>query len=191
MRGSRNKNLLMLGAGLMVGTGLGLFILFGIIGPRIPVSGGADQPRGASVAAPIVGSVAPDFELQALSGENVRLSDLRGRPVLLNFWATWCGPCEVEMPLFQSRYETRSADFEVLAVNFAEAPAKVQNFIEERELTFPILLDPDAEVQRLYNIHGYPTTLIMDAEGIIRVYHIGVMTESQLDGYLKDVGVGG
>ena len=115
---------------------------------------------------------------------------MRGRPVLVNFWATWCGPCRLEMPTIQSRFNQYQSDLRFLAINFDEPADVVQSFINELELTFDVLLDPGGKVQRLYAVLGYPTTYIIDHEGVISVKHIGIMTEMQLDNYLAGVGVG-
>jgi peroxiredoxin len=93
------------------------------------------------------------------------------------------------MPAFQSRYEKFAGELAVVAINNAESSADVQDFVDELGLTFDILLDPNAEVQRLYLVRGYPTSVLINAEGIIRVRHIGIMTEDQLDGYLKEIGL--
>ena len=142
---------------------------------------------GDSVAFPQVGSQAPEFSSHTVGGEAVAISDLRGQVVLVNFWATWCGPCRLEMPALQSRFE--STDFALLAVNFDEAPEQVQAFVDELELSFPALLDPGGDIQRLYQVRGYPTTYFLDKEGMVQIQHIGFMNEDQLDGYLNQMGL--
>ncbi|NIM92500.1 MAG: redoxin domain-containing protein [Anaerolineales bacterium] len=140
--------------------------------------------------APVLNAPAPDFTLTNLEGDEVSLSDFQGQPVLINFWATWCAPCRIEMPAIQDRFERFSTDgLAVLAVDFDEPASDVQAFGDELGLTFDLLLDPGAEIQRLYLVQGYPTSFFVDREGIIRVHHIGVMTEGQLDGYLAEVGL--
>ncbi|HJW89300.1 MAG TPA: redoxin domain-containing protein [Anaerolineales bacterium] len=183
------KDLLVVLAGLAFGAGLGIFFfyLLGIGDPtsRLPVlTGGRNVPDS-----PSIGKAAPDFELQNLSGESVRLSELRGRVVIINFWATWCGPCRLEMPAIQARYDRHPAELEVLAVNFDEPQAAVQAFVNELGLTFTVLLDPGAQVQDLYRVRGYPTTYLVDPDGVVREVHIGLMTEKQLDAYLVQLGV--
>jgi thiol-disulfide isomerase/thioredoxin len=110
--------------------------------------------------------------------------------VLINFWATWCGPCVEEMPTIEKYYHQYKNELRVLAVNDDEPAADVENFVHDMGLSFDILLDPGAKVQSLYRLRGYPTSFIVDAEGIIRVQHIGPMSEKQLEGYLSQVGVG-
>lgn len=134
---------------------------------------------------PVVGAQAPDFTLPGLDGEPVRLSELRGQRVLLNFWATWCGPCRQEMPAIQARYN--HGDFAVLAVDFGETQAQVQGFIDEIGVDLPIVLDADGSVQELYRVRGYPTTFFIDAQGVIRFFHIGEMSTEDIDSYLKQM----
>lgn len=141
--------------------------------------------------APFKGSIAPDFKLQNLDGEEVQLSDFRGHPVLINLWATWCGPCRLEMPAIQERFELYEEDgLVVLAVDFDEPAKVVEDFRNELGLTFQILLDPGANVQKLYRNRNYPTSFFVDESGVIQVHHIGVMTEEQLDDNLAEIGVG-
>lgn len=137
--------------------------------------------------APVVGFIAPDFELESIEAEAVRLGDFRGKVVLINFWATWCGPCRVEMPAMQNRFEAYDGDLVILAVDNDEPLEKVVAFVEELGLTFTVLLDLGAEVQDMYLIRGYPTSVFVDKDGIIQFIHIGIMTEDQLDGYLAEL----
>jgi peroxiredoxin len=134
------------------------------------------------------GALAPDFILQSISGEEVMLSDFRGKVVLLNFWATWCAPCRLEMPAFQERFDLLSPHLVVLAVNNNETKLEVSDFVDELGLTFDPLLDPGAEIQALYQIIGYPSTFFVNPDGQIEEIHIGIMTEGQLDGYLSSMG---
>jgi thiol-disulfide isomerase/thioredoxin len=121
----------------------------------------------------------------------IYLEETLGKVVLLNFWATWCGPCRVEMPFFERTYaEFKDEDFVVLAVDFDEPIEAVRAFQEELNLNFPILLDPGGEVQRTYRVLGYPTSVLIDREGLIHAIHVGIMTEAQLDDYLGELGVG-
>lgn len=136
--------------------------------------------------APEVGAVAPDFALQDLDGETVRLSDLRGQTVLVNFWATWCGPCRDEMPAIQARYNDRG-DFAVLAVDFGENAQQVQNFLTEIQVELPVLLDQDGSVQDLYRVRGYPSSFFVDGDGVIRFLHIGQMSEADLESFLEQM----
>jgi len=139
---------------------------------------------------PAPGSIAPDFTLTSVDGELISLRQFRGKPVLVNFWATWCGPCQIEMPAIQSRFEQFKEDgLIVLAVDFDESAESVGAFRDEFALTFELLLDPGGTVQKLYRNRSYPASFFIDPQGVIQVQHIGVMTEGQLDSYLEQVGL--
>lgn len=117
------------------------------------------------------GNYAPDFELELLSGETVKLSDYRGQPVILNFWATWCPPCRAEMPDMQKIHE--DYDVAILGVNQIDtesSPKNVPDFIDELGVTFPILLDAESLVGIRYGAKVLPTTYLIDKDG--RVYDI-------------------
>jgi peroxiredoxin len=140
--------------------------------------------------APSQGALAPDFSLFNLEGEQITLSELRGHPVMINLWATWCAPCRIEMPHIQDRFERYSGEgFLVLAIDFNEPADLVADFRDELGLTFDILLDPGAEVQELYRNRNYPSTFFIDENGVIQVQHIGLMTEGQLDENLAAIGL--
>jgi thiol-disulfide isomerase/thioredoxin len=124
-----------------------------------------------------------------VDGESLRLSDLRGKVVALNFWATWCAPCRLEMPDLQERARQFPDRLAVVGVNFDETAEDVAAFRDELGLDFPLLLDPDSAVQRLYRVLGYPTTFFIDEEGTIRIQHIGLMSPGQLDAYLEELGL--
>lgn len=170
--------------GVLILVGLGISIIAGLTS-GMPVFTNVKNRED-----PVVGAMAPDFSLMTLTGEEIGLVDLRGKPVVINFWATWCAPCVIEMPILQKYYEIYKDEIEVLAINADEPPVQVQKFIEGIEVTFPILLDPGAVLQDLYRIRGYPTTFFLDTKGIIRIQHIGLLKEEQIEGYLLEVGVG-
>lgn len=116
-----------------------------------------------------IGQTAPDFSLTTLDGEQKKLSDFRGKPVIVNFWATWCPPCRAEMPDFQQLYE--SEDVEILAVNLTESEQNedvVQEFIDEYQLEFPILMDQSSKITEMYQVQAFPTSFMVDSEGIIQ-----------------------
>jgi thiol-disulfide isomerase/thioredoxin len=184
------SQLLLLTAGVFIGLGIGAVILFGfgpgrLIFTRWIGSAWADAPS----LVPEINRTASDFELETLSGEKIHLADLRGKPVVINFWATWCGPCRIEMPLLQKYYDLYSPDVAVLAINYDEPVEKVRSYIEELGLSFPILLDPHTKVENLYYVRAFPTTFFLDADGIIRYQHIGALNEAQLAAYLDQIGV--
>ena len=150
-------------------------------------------PGGATLTpapAAVVGAPAPDFTLTDLGEKTVTLSNLKGQVVLINFWATWCGPCRVEMPAIQHRYETfKDQGFTVLAVDFDEPLTEVSAFARALNLTSTVLLDPGGSVNELYHVRGYPSTFMVDRSGVIKKLHIGLMTEKQLDNYLASLGL--
>ena len=117
-----------------------------------------------------LGELAPNFQLRDLNGRLVALSDLRGKVVLLNFWATWCGPCRVEMPAMEQLYQTfPRKDFEILAVSTdAQGVAITRPFQQENHLTFPILHDADFRVGLIYGARSLPMTFMVDRQGVVR-----------------------
>ena len=117
-----------------------------------------------------LGEPAPNFQLRDLNGRLVTLSDLRGKVVLLNFWATWCGPCRVEMPAMEQLYRMFSRkDFEILAVSTdAQGVAITRPFQQEHHLTFPILHDADYRVALTYGARSLPMTFMVDRQGVVR-----------------------
>lgn len=128
------------------------------------------------------GDQAPDFTLQSLEGESVKLSDYRGKQIILNFWATWCPPCRAEMPDMQTYYtEHKEADnFVILAVNLTSTESNrdnIQPFLDELGITFPILLDEESEVSNRYDVVGYPTSYFIDDEGTIQYKVVGPMNQ--------------
>ncbi len=128
-----------------------------------------------------VGKQAPNFTTITASGSSINLADLRGSVVLLNFWATWCGPCRSEMPAFQQAYaEKADQGFMILGVNDAETLDDIAGFRDEFGLTFPLLLDQNAIIQDLYGVRSYPSTLILDRNGVIAAQHYGPLTADQI-----------
>ena len=151
---------------------LGIAIIIRIAFPSSGSTANKDLTNPIVNVAPVVGALSPDFYLLNLNQERIQLSDFVGKPVLLNFWATWCEPCRVEMPLIQNRYEKYSEEgLVVLTINAAEPQENVEVFKNELGLSFEFLLDPVADVQRLYRIQGYPTSVFVDSDGIIQVIH--------------------
>jgi thiol-disulfide isomerase/thioredoxin len=120
---------------------------------------------------------APDFALEGLDGATHRLSDLRGKVVLINFWATWCPPCREEMPSMQRLYEAMAGEeFEILAVNVGEREPNVFSYARGEigtELTFPILLDPEAAVIEKFPVMGLPTSFLVDRQGRLAYKAVG------------------
>ncbi len=129
-----------------------------------------------------VGQAAPEFVLPALAGDTVRLSTLRGHPVILNFWASWCPPCQMELPELVTAYGTHRRDgLQIIAVNGDdEAPGVIREFTGRMGLPFPVLLDHKARVTDHYHVLGLPTTVFIDSGGVVRALHRGPITTAEI-----------
>ena len=120
------------------------------------------------------GKSAPDFVLKASSGENLRLSEYRGDVVMINFWATWCGPCRQEMPLLDDLYgRYERVGFSLLGVNIDDDSRRAMQMIDELGVKFPVLFDETKEVSKLYDVQAMPVTVLVDREGTVRHVHHG------------------
>jgi peroxiredoxin len=122
----------------------------------------------------MTGQPAPDFALKSSTGENLRLSEYRGDVVMINFWATWCGPCRQEMPLLDelySRYER--VGFNLLGVNIDDDSNRAMAMIQELGVNFPVLFDARKEVSKMYDVSAMPVTVIVDRQGTVRYVHHG------------------
>ena len=108
--------------------------------------------------------------------------------MLINFFTTWCGPCKEEMQVLQEYFQAHQSDLVILAVNEGEQIKYVEKYISELGVTFPVVLDPDLEVGRLYNVTGYPVNVLVDADGDVAAIHMGAITETDLDRFLSMVG---
>lgn len=129
---------------------------------------------GAAQASVVVAAPAPDFTLRQVDGPNLRLQEQRGRVVMVNFWASWCGPCRLEMPhLNRLHAKYRDAGFTLLGVNIDEDAGKAAGLSSKLGLRFPILLDTDKKVSRLYNLTTMPSTVLIDRDGRVRHVHLG------------------
>ena len=132
------------------------------------------------------GQVPPQFVLQNMAGEDVTLDDFKGQKVILNFWATWCGPCREEMPLFE-KIDEEHDDVVVLAVNMAHQDSgreKVAKFIEEQNLTFPVVFDEIGDVKKAYEIINLPGTYFIDEDGKVASKVLGQVHEEVLRQHL-------
>ncbi len=154
----------------------------------------SSEPPGAtsltaSVEGNQVGNLAPDFQVQNLDGQTISLSDLRGKPVLLNFWATWCPPCRGEMPYLQQIYEEWSnKGLMLFALDIGESPALVKEFLETNNFSMPVLLDTERSVAQKYSIQYYPTTFFIDKNGIIQEKKVGAFqNKEEIERYLGKI----
>lgn len=127
-----------------------------------------------------IGEFAPDFELESIAGGKTKLSDFKGKAVILNFWASWCPPCKEEMPLFENIYRSDS-NIAVIGVNLQENRKNVADFIKKFDISFPILLDPNSEVKGLYNVFTQPVTYFIDKDGKIIDKKFGPLTKEEIN----------
>ena len=152
---------------------------FGIVDlpPELNVTG--EIPSAAN------GRAAPDFLLRSLDGEAVRLSDLQGAPVVVNFWATWCPTCKAETPDLIAMYEQhRASGLTLIGVNLREADGPVQSFVEEYGVAYPVLMDRNGQVAGTWRIggpnNGVPSTYFIDSQGVVRLVVYGFVTEEKM-----------
>ncbi|HXK34756.1 MAG TPA: TlpA disulfide reductase family protein [Dehalococcoidia bacterium] len=165
---------------------------------------GADSPYGTvalpgalnttgDAPAPEVGRAAPDFVLERPEGGTLRLSDLRGKPVLVNFWASWCAPCRGEMPDIVRAWSARRGDFAVVAVNLQENDGQVRAFADEFGMDFDVVIDRTGEVGETWRIggpiEGIPSSYFIDADGVVRDRVFGELTRERIDEGLAGAGL--
>ncbi len=151
---------------------------------RVPAS--AINPVGKPPA-PQIGYLAPDFTATTIAGEAFQLSAVRGRPVVLNFWATWCPPCRAEIPHLESAWRERGGAVMFVGVDVGESPGQVAAFAEEFGMTYPVPLDPRSEIARLYHVVAFPSTFLIDSDGVIRDIDFGAVNKASLDAALGDL----
>ncbi|MDR0382800.1 MAG: redoxin family protein [Spirochaetaceae bacterium] len=151
-------------------------IMFGLAAALI-----AGVPANGFADAPAVGKTAPDFAFAIEGAARQKLSDYRGKPVALHFWAGWCGPCVRELPLIAELAASKSGVLTVIAVNCAEPASVASSFLAKRKLRMNLALDPDGAISRLYNINAIPQTFLIDSNGVIRSIQIGAYTKKTLD----------
>ena len=133
-----------------------------------------------------VGQRAPAIDLPGLDGRTVRLSALRGRPVLINFWATWCTACRQEMPRIERFYEANRGRVRVIGVDVGEPAATVAAFVRRYGYTWRFALDQDKHVSNLYGVHYIPTSFWLDSHGVVRAVYTGPMTEPLMRSFLRE-----
>lgn len=142
--------------------------------PKDTVIASDDKNTGITI-----GKTAPDFELETLEGKKAKLSDFRGKKVILNFWASWCPPCREEMPEFQKIYASNK-EIVVLGVNLQESKEAIQSFTKKLEINFPILLDPNSQVKNMYNVFTQPVTYFIDENRKITDKKFGALTVEEI-----------
>ena len=133
---------------------------------------------------------APDFTAYTPEGVPVKLSDFKGKPVVLNFWASWCGPCKSEMPVFQAAYDARGEEIQFLMVNLtggAETIETAAAFLVEAGYTFPVFYDTAQAGSTAYQVYSIPASYFIDKNGNIVASHVGAMDEATLQGYLDKI----
>lgn len=135
----------------------------------------------------LVGQPSPDFILSGIDGQEHRMSDYKGHVVFVNFWATWCVPCRIELPALQQFVaEQGTAGAQVLAVNVGESGAQVEAYFNENKITgLNVLLDSEVEVYSAFGVNALPTTFVVDQDGIIRFRHFGMLQPGDIQGYMQ------
>jgi peroxiredoxin len=130
---------------------------------------------------------APDFTLKSMKGSNLKLSEFRGDVVLINFWASWCGPCRQEMPILNDLYlKYRDQGFTLLGINVEKNPTKAANMIRDVRVVYPVLFDNQSKVSKQYNVDDMPTTILVDRDGNMRYLHGGYKPGAE-DEYVRQV----
>ena len=150
---------------------------------------GEGNKSGVSVASTIIGSPAPDFSLPSINGQEVGLQGFSGKPVILNFWATWCAPCKEEMPLLESISKKYGSNLAVIAINEGDNLSAVKEFVANENLDLQILLDEESKVGELYKLGGYPTSVFIDGKGIIQAIYLGELSLVQVERNLDLIGI--
>ncbi len=183
------KNIILLIVGIIIGLCVGYLILLGI------KNGGVSTDQTGDIGtdqkfAPAVGAMAPDLELSGMDGNKVQLSSLVGVPIFINFWASWCGPCQAEMPLIEKAYLAHPADLIILGINDDEPEDVVGKYILDNHMMFKVLLDPGETAMQAYRVTGLPTSFFIDREGVIRHIQVGALDESSMAVRLSQIGVG-
>jgi DsbE subfamily thiol:disulfide oxidoreductase len=141
-----------------------------------------NHAEAEAVEKAVIGKSVGDFALQDLNGKSIQLSDYDGKTVLINAWATWCPPCRAEMPDLENYYQLhRNSGFEILAINAGDTPEQAAAFVNSTGLSFTILLDQDLHVLEGLGINGFPTSILIDPDGIIRYIHIGMLRPADLE----------
>lgn len=141
-----------------------------------------DHAEAEKIEMAVIGKSVGDFSLMDLDGKTVHLSDYKGKTVLINAWATWCPPCRAEMPDLENYYrQQKDNDFVILAINAGDTLEQAQGFVRSNNLSFPVLLDPEVEILQALGITGFPTSILINPDGIVKYIHIGMLRPDDLD----------
>ncbi|OJV92443.1 MAG: hypothetical protein BGO39_31470 [Chloroflexi bacterium 54-19] len=182
--------LLLVACGDATPTPTGLIAPSGQITPANTIAPGSsttyEPPRSASEQVRI-GSLAPDFTLNTLDNQVVKLSQYRGKPVLINFWATWCPPCEAELPMLEQTYQANQDKLVILGVNMREDAGTVAGRVDKAGLKYPVVLDGNGDVTNRYQVRVFPTSLFIDKNGIVQRIILGPLTEDTIRSALDRV----
>lgn len=155
--------------------------LGGLVAVLAASSGDGDTDSPGPTSRVAVGAPVPDFEITGLDGQPVRLADFRGRPLVLTFFASWCHPCEEELPVLEDARAEHAGTFEVLAVSYDDLPRDSRAFVERLGVSFPVALDTDDLVARRYGVRGIPLTLFVDAGGVLHDQRFGITSRRALE----------
>ncbi len=165
------------------------FILLGgawILLSREPAN--AERNINALTEAPVVGFLAPAFTAETAVGQTINLQTARTeteQPVVLNFWASWCVPCRIEMPYFENASQAYNGRIAIIGINQGESASTVTEFGNEFGITYPLLVDDQNEVNRLYNVNSLPTTLFIDSDGVINKVIVGTISQAVLEANIE------
>jgi len=157
------------------------------VDPGSVVIATSSQMLGGANGVPQEGQVAPDFRYTLADGSSVMLSELRGKKVLINFWATWCAPCRLEMPDLQQAHERYGDELVVLGVNLVESPNDIVPFGQEFGITFPLIANRSGDIRDAYAALNIPTTYFVNSDGTIADKHLGVVDLASIEQRLAEM----
>jgi peroxiredoxin len=167
-RQERIRNILLIGGSFLIVAAI-LFASFG-------------RSSAQNVVPARIGSALGNFTLTDIHGNTVHLSDYQGKPVLINAWATWCPPCKAEMPLLNKYYQShRQQDFVILAVNAGDTREEAAAFASQKELAFPVLLDPGTQLLNQMAVSNFPTSILIGRDGKVKAIHVGMFTAESIE----------